>query len=145
MRQSEPASRLQDIKRVKGRVCSFTRWSTLHTYCRARVPCVVARLVIVFTIRSVKTNLGNEDRIVIDGYALFASHIPSARAGGNAMELRQLRTFAMVAELENFARAAEAMEVTQPAVSQHVAALEHELGVSLFRCRGRSIKLTELL
>lgn len=59
------------------------------------------------------------------------------------MELRQLRTFAMAAEFENFTRTAEAMAVTQPAVSQQVAALELELGVSLFQRRGRRIKLTD--
>ena len=33
--------------------------------------------------------------------------------------------------------------VTQPAVSQQIAALEHDLGVSLFSCRGRRIGLTD--
>lgn len=59
------------------------------------------------------------------------------------MELRQLRTFAMAAECENFTRAAEAMAITQPAVSQQVATLERELGVSLFHRRGRTISLTD--
>lgn len=59
------------------------------------------------------------------------------------MELRQLRTFVTAAERESFTRAAKDLNVTQPAVSQQVAALEHELGVSLFRRRGRNITLTE--
>ena len=59
------------------------------------------------------------------------------------MELRQLRTFAMAAELESFTGAAKALKVTQPAVSQQVASLERELGPSLFHRRGRSIKLTD--
>lgn len=59
------------------------------------------------------------------------------------MELRQLRTFVMAAEFESFTRAAEAMAVTQPAVSQQIAALEHDLGMSLFHRQGRTIQLTE--
>ena len=59
------------------------------------------------------------------------------------MELRQLRTFAMAAELESFTRAAEAMAITQPAVSQQVASLEHELGVALFQRRGGRITLSD--
>jgi DNA-binding transcriptional LysR family regulator len=59
------------------------------------------------------------------------------------MELRQLRSFALAAELQSFTRAAEALAVSQPAVSQQVATLEKELGVSLFRRRGRSISLTD--
>jgi DNA-binding transcriptional LysR family regulator len=58
------------------------------------------------------------------------------------MELSQLRMFAMAAELQSFTRAAEAMFVTQPAVSQQVAMLEHELGVSLFQRSGRGVVLT---
>lgn len=58
------------------------------------------------------------------------------------MELSQLRMFAMAAELQSFTRAAEAMFVTQPAVSRQVAMLEHELGVSLFQRMGRGVSLT---
>lgn len=59
------------------------------------------------------------------------------------MELRQLHTFATAAEHESFTRAAEQLDVTQPAVSHQVASLEHELRVSLFERRGRRIRLTD--
>ena len=47
-----------------------------------------------------------------------------------------------VAECRNFTRAAEALSLTQPAVSHHINQLEEELGVRLF-VRGRgSVLLT---
>ena len=59
------------------------------------------------------------------------------------MELRQLRTFVAAAEHENFTRAAKFLSVTQPAISQQIAALERELGVSLFQRRPRRNRLTD--
>ena len=55
------------------------------------------------------------------------------------MELRHLQTFAAAAELQSFTRAAEMLGLTQAAVSQHVATLEKEFGVSLFERTGRSV------
>jgi len=48
------------------------------------------------------------------------------------MELRQLATFAAVAEEGSFTRAAGRLHVVQSAVSASVRALERELGVALF-------------
>ena len=47
------------------------------------------------------------------------------------MDLRQLEIFAKVAELGSFSKAAEALHLTQPTVSEHIRALEDELGVRL--------------
>ncbi|SAL17119.1 LysR family transcriptional regulator [Caballeronia udeis] len=52
------------------------------------------------------------------------------------MEFRLLRAFLTVTELRHFGRAAEALNVTQPALSKQVAALEDSLGARLFE-RGR--------
>lgn len=52
------------------------------------------------------------------------------------LEPRRLLTFRAVARLGSFSRAAEALALSQPAVSQQVAALERQLGTALL-VRGR--------
>ena len=52
-----------------------------------------------------------------------------------------LRSFAALAELGNFTRTAERLELTQAAVSQHVQRLEERLGPLLIR-RPRQLELT---
>ena len=58
------------------------------------------------------------------------------------MELRHLRYFATIAELENFSRAAQVLRIAQPALSQRMRDLEAELGVALFERHGRGVRLT---
>jgi LysR family transcriptional regulator, transcriptional activator of the cysJI operon len=58
------------------------------------------------------------------------------------MELFQLRSFLRVAEEGNVTRAAEALYLTQPAVTQHILSLERELGVKLFDRTGKGVRLT---
>jgi DNA-binding transcriptional LysR family regulator len=57
-------------------------------------------------------------------------------------DLRQLRTFVVVAEELNFTRAAERLFVGQQAVSRSVAALERELGVTLLNRTTHEVALT---
>ncbi|MBI4587939.1 MAG: LysR family transcriptional regulator [Candidatus Rokubacteria bacterium] len=52
------------------------------------------------------------------------------------MEIAQVEAFLAVGTFGGFRRAAEALRVTQPAVSARIKALEHSLGVPLFE-RGR--------
>lgn len=59
------------------------------------------------------------------------------------MNTFQLSCFLAVAEHLNFARAAEQLHVTHPAVSQQIQTLEKELNVQLFQRTTRSVKLTE--
>lgn len=49
----------------------------------------------------------------------------------------RLKTLLMVAEKQNFTQAAQALSLTQPAVSHHIASLEEELGAKLFQ-RGKN-------
>ena len=48
------------------------------------------------------------------------------------MDLPQLRSFVTVAKLCHLTRAAEAVHLSQPALSGHIKSLEEELGVQLF-------------
>lgn len=60
------------------------------------------------------------------------------------MELDQLAAFECAAREGNFTRAAEVLNLTQPAVSMRVSQLEAELGGPLFERRGRMLHLTPL-
>lgn len=59
------------------------------------------------------------------------------------MELTQLRYFVAVVEAQNFTRAAEKCNITQPSLSQQIINLERELGQRLFHRLGRKAVPTE--
>ena len=59
------------------------------------------------------------------------------------MNTMQLDCFLAVAETLSFARAAERLHVTQPAVTQQIHSLEAELNVRLFRRTTRTVELTQ--
>jgi DNA-binding transcriptional LysR family regulator len=48
------------------------------------------------------------------------------------MELRQIRSFLCMAETLHFGRRVEAINLSQPALSLQIRALEDEIGVRLF-------------
>ena len=58
------------------------------------------------------------------------------------MNLRQLELFAAVVERGSITRTAEALHISQPAVSARLHALEQELGEKLFMQVGRQLVLT---
>ena len=55
---------------------------------------------------------------------------------------RQLETFAEVARQQSFTRAAEALHLTQPAVSIQIRQIAETIGLPLFEQNGREIALT---
>ena len=59
------------------------------------------------------------------------------------MELRNLRSFVLVAETSSFSIAASRCYLTQSAVSQHIKALEEELKCKLLIRNSHNITLTE--
>ena len=58
------------------------------------------------------------------------------------MELQKLRQFYTVAKYQHMTRAAEALYIAQPSLTQAITSLERELGVELFVKCGRNIFLT---
>ena len=58
------------------------------------------------------------------------------------MDLNQLRTFVTVADFGHLTRAAEALHLSQPAVSGHIKALEEGFGVTLFERSSSGMSLT---
>jgi DNA-binding transcriptional LysR family regulator len=54
-----------------------------------------------------------------------------------AMELRQLILFCLITEQRSISKAAKTMSLSQPTVSQHLKALEAQLGTRLFHRMGR--------
>lgn len=59
------------------------------------------------------------------------------------MEFKQVECFVAVARKKSFSRAADALFMTQPAVTISVQKLEKELGITLFDRKTRKITLTE--
>jgi DNA-binding transcriptional LysR family regulator len=59
------------------------------------------------------------------------------------LDVKQLRVLKEVGERGSFSAAAEALNFTQPAVSQHISALEREIGTSLLRRSRTGVALTE--
>src|SRR3954447_17811352 len=60
------------------------------------------------------------------------------------MEMQQIRYFIILAQTVNFTRAAEACNVTQPALTRAIKQLEEELGGDLIRRERGNSHLTEL-
>ncbi|MGU5212885.1 LysR family transcriptional regulator, partial [Escherichia coli] len=59
------------------------------------------------------------------------------------MNIRYVRYFLAVAEHQGFTRAAEALHISQPALSQQIRMLEESLDAQLFDRSGRHIHLTD--
>ena len=76
----------------------------------------------------------------------YAANVEPTRPGEiapNQLNFHQLHVFHAVATHLSFSRAAEALEITQPAVSIQVQELEKSLGVTLFHRRPRALRITE--
>jgi DNA-binding transcriptional LysR family regulator len=57
-------------------------------------------------------------------------------------DIRQLHHFVTVAREMHFSRAAEALHIAQPSLSQSIRQIEKDLGVELFHRTSRNVKLT---
>jgi DNA-binding transcriptional LysR family regulator len=65
------------------------------------------------------------------------------RLKSGQITLQKLQIFCSVVELGSVTRAAERMNVAQPAVTAHLRSLEDKLGATLLQRSGRSLVLTE--
>ena len=63
-------------------------------------------------------------------------------SSSSQIELQQLKYYAIVAEQENFSKAAELLYVTQPLLSQQISSLEKILGTKLLERNTKTVKLT---
>ena len=68
----------------------------------------------------------------------------SAAVAASELNFHQLRIFHAVASHLSFSRAAESLDITQPAVSIQIRELEISLGVTLFHRRPRGLRITEV-
>lgn len=59
------------------------------------------------------------------------------------MDIKQLRSFVHIAELGSLSRAAERLNLSQPALSRQLNLLEESLDTKLLERTGRGVKLTE--
>lgn len=55
----------------------------------------------------------------------------------------KILTFLKVAQFKNYTRAAAELNLTQPAVSQHIKKLEEYYDCNLIKIDGKSVELTE--
>jgi DNA-binding transcriptional LysR family regulator len=55
----------------------------------------------------------------------------------------EMKTFAAVVDAGSFVQASDALSMSKPAVSRHVAELEQRLGVRLLQRTTRKLSLTE--
>ncbi len=59
------------------------------------------------------------------------------------MDIAQLRSFVVVAEVGSYVKASDVLSIPQPTLSRQVRALEVELRASLFHRHGRGVRLTD--
>lgn len=62
--------------------------------------------------------------------------------GGRGMDLKKLKSFVVLAETLHFAKAAARINLTQPALTNHIKGLEQELDIRLFERNQRHVSLT---
>ena len=81
---------------------------------------------------------------MLDEPAVVPNKLSTGGLGGKQINFHQLYIFYAVASHHSFSRAAEALEITQPAVSIQIQELEKSLGATLFHRRTPGLRPTEI-
>jgi len=71
-------------------------------------------------------------------------HLPAGIIAGRQLNFHQLYIFYAVASHRSFSKAAEALGITQPAVSIQIQQLEKSMGATLLHRRSRGVRVTEV-
>ena len=74
---------------------------------------------------------------------LLSSHFAGEGGGKDFLNLRQLEAFYLVVKRRSFTKAAEELNVTQPAVTIQVKSLEKSLNLKLIQHLGKRVQLSE--
>lgn len=69
--------------------------------------------------------------------------LSSVKQRDDIMDITYLKEFVVLADVQNFTRAADELYVSQPVLSKHIKYLEQELGAKLFIRSAKGIYLTE--
>jgi DNA-binding transcriptional LysR family regulator len=72
----------------------------------------------------------------------LATLCPSRHHGDVDLDPAHIRSFLAIVRYGGYHRAADALHLTQPAISRHMRRLEEQLGEPLFVRRGRGVELT---
>ena len=59
------------------------------------------------------------------------------------MDIQQIKNFLVLCDTLNFRKAAEQINIVQPALSRQIQLLENEMGAMLFNRSTRAVTLTE--
>ena len=59
------------------------------------------------------------------------------------MNIKQFRYVMVLAEIGNFGKAADALNISQPSLSQYIKNIESQIGIALFDRSGGSVRLTD--
>ncbi|WP_258184300.1 LysR family transcriptional regulator [Microbacterium foliorum] len=95
------------------------------------------------TLSTLKYHVQDADTLALIGFA-YECFTPSCLdcEGEDALDARQLGYFLAIVDHGGFGKAAEHIHVAQPSLSQSIATLERELGVTLFHRSGRRTRLS---
>lgn len=66
------------------------------------------------------------------------------RAYHRAVDIRHIKEFAVLAEVQNYLEASELLFISQSSLSKHIKALEAEIGASVFDRSTRHVRLNEV-